>query len=115
INSMSGSNSYKRSRILLYERFYKLLMDTISNEIFLISNKEIAKNLQANSSFRKDQKKLLISFLKYTYNQKNIKPDFQFSLLTTNKQTSEKDIYSSKTFHNIYQYVKSTYTHIPNA
>lgn len=115
INSMSGSNTYRRGRVLLYKRFYKKIVNEFNNEIFLVSMTEIEEMLHKNSPFKKIEKKVLIPFLRYVYSQKDMDPDLEFSLLSNNKQTSDQDIYSPELFHEIYQYVKMTQEHMHNA
>lgn len=115
INNMGGSTRYKRDRILLFKRLYEKLIDMITHEIFLINTDEISEMLSEKSLIRKDEKKILILFLKYAYNQKDIEPDQQYSLTTIGKNTKDKEIYSPAEFHEIYQYVKDTCTHTPSA
>ena len=112
INSMNGSNTYRRGRVLLYKRFYKKIVNEFNNEIFLIPMTKIEEMLHENSPFKKVEKKVLIPFLRYVYSQKDMDPDLEFSLLSNNKRTNDQDIYSPELFHELYQYVKMTQEHI---
>src|SRR5699024_1979498 len=115
INSMNGSVRYRRDRVLLYKRFYKQLVNNLSDEIFLVSMTKIEEMLHENSPFKKGEKKVFIPFLRYVYSQKDMNPDSEFGLLSNNERTSNQDIYSPELFHEIYQYVKMTQEHIPYA
>lgn len=116
INSMNGSTRYRRGRVLSYKRFYNKMINEINNEIFLISTNEIEDMLNEKSPFTKNEKKILIPFLRYVYGQKNIDYDVEYALVTTNKnRTNDQDIYSPELFHELYQYVKMVKMHIPFA
>ncbi|MCF3944882.1 helix-turn-helix domain-containing protein [Oceanobacillus alkalisoli] len=116
INSMNGSASYRRDRVLLYKRFYNKMINEINNEIFLISTERIEDMLHEKSPFKKGEKKVLIPFLRYVYGQKNMDTDVEYALVTTNRsRINDQDIYSPELFHELYQYVKMVKMHIPYA
>lgn len=115
INNMGGSDAYKKGRVQSYMILYKGLAEELSDEIFLVPTNEIEEILHEKSSFKKNQKKILIPFLRYVYNKKDMDPDIEFSLVSTNKRTNTQEIYSPDQFHKIYQYVKDVKLHISHA
>lgn len=106
INKMKGSTRYKKDRVLLFMRLYERLMNTIENEIFLVSTDVLSDLLGGNSKLRQHEKKTLIVFLRYVYHKKNIEPDQEFSLMNNPGKERSKEVYSPELFHGIYQYVK---------
>src|SRR5699024_5039182 len=71
--------------------------------------------LGEGSPFKKDEKKLLIPFLRYVYNHNGIEPEIEFSLLLNQNRDETQDIYSPKVFHHLYHYVKSIELHLETA
>ncbi|WP_060203894.1 helix-turn-helix domain-containing protein [Sporosarcina koreensis] len=115
INNTNGSTRYKRDRILLYKRLYEKLAATIKNEIYVLPQDDIANLLGAKSPIRKDEKKVLIRFVKYVYNQMGIEVNQEFNVNTVRKNNREKEVYSPEEFHGLYKYVRGLNTHTANA
>jgi len=107
INKMSGSIRHKKNRAHLFMRLYEKLMNTIENEVFLVSTDVLSELLGGNSELRQHEKKILIVFLRYAYHKKSIEPEQEFSLMNNPGKVRSKEVYSPELFHEIYQYVKN--------
>ncbi len=115
INNINGSTRYKRDRVLLYRRLYEKLSATIEREIYVLSQDDIANLLGEKSPIRKDEKKVLIRFVKYVYNQMGIEVNQEFNVNTVRKNNREKEVYSPEEFNGLYKYVRELSTHTANA
>ena len=115
INNTKGSTTYFRSRIQLFKLFYTKLISNLSDEVFNLSTEEINDFLGGTSSFTKAEKKILIVFLRYVYHQKEITPESEFSLNTSDYVEKDKEIYSLDLFNEIYKYSKDIKAHLPIA
>lgn len=112
INNIKGNVNYLRSRTNSFKHFYTKLIANISSEIFNLTSEEVNNLLVDESIFTKAEKKVLLIFLRYVYQRKEITPESEYYLRNNDHIKNPKEIYSLDLFNKIYKHSKNIQTHL---